>query len=67
MEEVVADMECLEGQWDLWGEIGAMIMQDMILAMIMPAIADTRIREIIGTMDMITDAATVMTIMAAIQ
>ena len=40
-------------------------MQDMILAMIMPAIGDTRIREIIGIMDMITDAATVTTIMAA--
>ena len=58
-------MECLVGLWDPWGEIGAMIMQDMILAMIMPAIGDTRIREIIGIMDMITDAATVMTIMAA--
>lgn len=58
-------MECLEGPWGLWDEIGAMIMQDMILAMIMPAIGDTRIREIIGIMDMITDAATVMTIIAA--
>lgn len=58
-------MECLGGQWDRWDEIGAMIMQDMILAMIIPAIGDTRIREIIGIMDMITDAATVMTIMAA--
>ena len=58
-EEVVADMEC---PVELWGEIEA-----MILAMIMPAIGDTRIREIIGIMDMITDAATVMTIMAAIQ
>ena len=55
-------MECPVGLWD---EIGAMIMQDMILAMIMPAIGDTRIREIIGIMDMITDAATVTTIMAA--
>lgn len=58
-------MECLGGQWDRWGAIGAMIMQDMILAMIIPATGDTRIREIIGIMDMITDAATVMTIMAA--
>ena len=52
-------MECPVG---LWGEIGA-----MIIAMIMPATGDTRIREIIGIMDMITDAATVMTIMAATQ
>ena len=58
-------MECLGDRWGLWGEIGVMIMQDTILAMIMPAIGDTRIREIIGIMDMITDAATVMTIMAA--
>lgn len=58
-------MECLVDRWGLWGEIGAMIMQDMILAMIMPATGDTRIREIIGIMDMITDAATAMTIMAA--
>lgn len=57
-------MECLVDRWGLRGEIGAMIMQDMILAMIMPAIGDTRIREIIGIMDMITDAATVTTIMA---
>lgn len=49
-------MECLVGLWDPWGEIGATIM---------PAIGDTTIREIIGIMDMITDAATVMTIMAA--
>lgn len=60
-------MECLGGRWGPWDEIGAMIMQDTILAMIMPAIGDTRIREIIGIMDMITDAATVMTIMADTQ
>ena len=61
----MADTECLGDRWGLWGEIGDMIMQDTILAMIIPAIGDTRIREIIGIMDMITDAATVMTIMAA--
>ena len=49
-------MECLVGLWDPCGEIEAMIM---------PEIGDTRIRETIETMDMITDAATVMTIMAA--
>lgn len=61
----MADTECLGDRWGPWDEIGAMIMQDTILAMIMPAIGDTRIREIIGIMDMITDAATVMTIMEA--
>ena len=49
-------MECRVGLWDPWGEIGDMIM---------PAIGDTMIREIIGIMDMITDAATATTIMAA--